>query len=131
MTEADRKLAEFTFNYVFKPASPFVAKLETCEFDNDTVVVDGLTIREIKDACRADTVLGPSLAPGYMVETTMHRSNYPHEPDDADVVQVGGAQQYFGQALRLAASHAAALLADVIVEAYAAGDPEISDQTVP
>lgn len=48
--------------------------------------IGGLSIRPI--GVQVASILGIVEVPGFVLETAVHQSNYPHEPDGMDIVEV-------------------------------------------
>ena len=108
------ELVEKIFNKVFLEKT--TAKYETCDEENDTIVLsNGLNIRKIRDLIKVNTLKGPMLVDGYVVEKTIYISGYPNEPDSTDYEELGEFRN-FNAAVELAVKTHAGNLAEWCLE---------------
>lgn len=108
------------FNKIFNtPGRTIGVTTDTTEEKDDTVVIDGcLYIR--KAACiEIKSIRGSWLADGYIVEKSVTKSNYPDGPDDVDCVEICDPVRSLSEAVVVAITAYAKMLAEHELEIIA------------
>ena len=101
LMDKNRDFASKVFNGMFK--DPVTVEIETNEFTDDTITIaGGLYIRLVPKIFKVKSILGDMIADGYVVEKLVVKNNYPHAPDDQDVVPIGDSHRHFHEALEVA-----------------------------